>query len=101
MPWREFFVSHFGPGLLCGFTFGDWFRLLWNNRFAVDPPYWVRAALITSGSLQNSFFRFWEHGRYESAIQATEPEPPLFILGIWRSGTTHLHNLLARDPRLA
>ena len=28
-------------------------------------------------------------------------EPPLFILGIWRSGTTHLHNLLARDARLA
>ncbi|MCX2745066.1 sulfotransferase [Mangrovivirga sp. M17] len=24
--------------------------------------------------------------------------PPIFIIGHWRSGTTHLHNLLARDP---
>lgn len=101
MSWREFFVSHFGPGSLCGFTFGDWLRLLRDNRFAVDPPYWVRAALITGGSLQNSFFRSLERWRYEAAIQATQPQPPLFILGIWRSGTTHLHNLLARDARLA
>ena len=25
--------------------------------------------------------------------------PPLFILGLWRSGTTHLHYMLARDPQ--
>jgi hypothetical protein len=25
----------------------------------------------------------------------------LFILGIWRSGTTHLHNLFAQDDRFA
>lgn len=27
--------------------------------------------------------------------------PPLFILGHWRSGTTHLLNVLSRDPRFA
>ncbi len=27
--------------------------------------------------------------------------PPLFVLGHWRSGTTHLHNLLAVDGRFA
>ena len=27
--------------------------------------------------------------------------PPLFVLGHWRSGTTHLHNLLAVDERFA
>jgi len=27
--------------------------------------------------------------------------PPLFILGHWRSGTTHLHYLLAKDPKFA
>ena len=27
--------------------------------------------------------------------------PPLFILGHYRSGTTHLHNLLALDPQFA
>ena len=26
--------------------------------------------------------------------------PPVFIIGHWRSGTTHLHNLLSKDPNL-
>lgn len=30
---------------------------------------------------------------------AAAPGPPLFILGHWRSGTTHLHNLLSCDDR--
>ncbi|RME74537.1 MAG: sulfotransferase [Planctomycetota bacterium] len=25
--------------------------------------------------------------------------PPVFVIGHWRSGTTHLHNLLGKDPR--
>ncbi|MDF1574799.1 MAG: sulfotransferase [Bacteroidales bacterium] len=28
-----------------------------------------------------------------------EEHPPLFILGLWRTGTTHLHYLIARDSR--
>jgi hypothetical protein len=28
-----------------------------------------------------------------------EKDPPLFILGLWRTGTTHLHYLMAQDPR--
>jgi hypothetical protein len=28
-----------------------------------------------------------------------EDHPPVFILGLWRSGTTHLHYLMAQDPR--
>ncbi len=34
-------------------------------------------------------------------ISEAQSSPPLFILGIWRSGTTHLHNLLAKDDRFA
>lgn len=26
-------------------------------------------------------------------------KPPIFLIGHWRSGTTHLHNLLSRDPQ--
>jgi hypothetical protein len=101
MSWRELFGTHIGPGALCGVTLGDWLRLLADNRFAVDPPYWPRAAMVTAASLQNSLFRRWERWRYDGAIRATEAQPPLFVLGIWRSGTTHLHNLLARDARFA
>ncbi len=27
-------------------------------------------------------------------------EPPVFIIGHWRSGTTHLHNILCHDPQM-
>ncbi|MCI0359248.1 MAG: sulfotransferase [Planctomycetaceae bacterium] len=101
MSWQETFATRFGPGALCGLRLGDWLRLLWANRFSVDPAYWPRAAMVTAASLQNSAFAVWEHWRYDAAIRATTPQPPLFILGIWRSGTTHLHNLLARDRRFA
>lgn len=89
------------PGTLSGITLGDWLRLLAENRFAVDWPYLMRAGAITWCSVPNSLFAWYERLRYDAAIRAVEPAPPLFILGIWRSGTTHLHNLLARDKRFA
>jgi hypothetical protein len=49
----------------------------------------------------NSLVRRWEDLRHGSAIASIEVPPPLFILGIWRSGTTHLHNLLSKDDRFA
>ncbi|HYM87461.1 MAG TPA: hypothetical protein VET30_12100, partial [Pseudoxanthomonas sp.] len=66
MSWQETFATHIGPGALCGLTLGDWLRLLWANRFAVDPPYWLRAAAVTGGSVQNSVFRLWERWRYDA-----------------------------------
>jgi hypothetical protein len=101
MPWRERMAATIGPGGLCGLPLCRWLQLLRQERFAVDPPYWLRAGAITWGSVPNSLFALWERWRHEAAIQATTHVPPLFILGIWRSGTTHLHNLLARDRRLA
>jgi hypothetical protein len=88
-------VSH---NYLTGITAGDWWRLLRENRFAVDPVYWHRAAFITVASLMNSCYRFLEETRFNRAVAATPlAGPPLFILGHWRSGTTHLHNLIALD----
>ena len=34
-------------------------------------------------------------------LDAVEVKDPIFIVGHWRTGTTHLHNLLCRDPDLA
>jgi len=99
MSWRELIAGKIGPGSLCGLMLGDWLRLLADNRFAVDWPYWVRAGAISCSAVQNSVFAWYERFWYEEAIRATQPQPPLFVLGIWRSGTTHLHNLLARDER--
>ena len=45
MAWRETFLRWFGPGMLGGVTFGDWLRLLRDNRFDVAPRALIRAAL--------------------------------------------------------
>ena len=87
-----------GHNYLAGITAGDWWRLLRENKFAVDPVYWHRAAFVSAVSLLNSFYRRKEERLYHDAIAQTQiTRPPLFLLGHWRSGTTHLHNLLAQD----
>ena len=101
MSWRTVFLENLGPGGFSGATFGDWFKVLRENQFAVDAKYWPRAALISGNCGLNSLARLWEDVKYGAAVARTPVQPPLFILGIWRSGTTHLHNLLARDDRFA
>ncbi|MBT4867456.1 MAG: sulfotransferase, partial [Planctomycetaceae bacterium] len=87
-----------GHNYLAGITAGAWWRLLRENRFAVDPAYWHRAAFITAASLLNSYYCRGEERRYGQAVEDVEiTRPPLFILGHWRSGTTLLHYLLAQD----
>lgn len=81
---------------LAGITFGDWWRLLQENRFAIDPVYWHRAAFISAASLMNSWGQRQER-RFDDAVTGTTVQAPLFVLGHWRTGTTHLHNLLAQD----
>jgi hypothetical protein len=88
-------------GAFSGITLGDWLRMLRENRYSIDWPYWGRAAAITLGSVSNSVLGQWESLGFGRKIRAAKVEPPLFILGIWRSGTTHLHNLLAKDDRFA
>lgn len=42
----------------------------------------------------------YESARWGRAIREHRVEkPPIFLIGHWRSGTTHLHNLLSRDPQ--
>ncbi len=88
-------ISH---NYLAGITAADWWQLLQENRFAVAPAYWHRAAFITLTSLVNSWHLRREHRRYGEAIDKFQiTKPPLFILGHWRSGTTLLHYLFAQD----
>ena len=101
MSLRERFLIRFGAGAFAGITFGRWLRVLWENRFALDLPYWWRAAAITLASIPNTPLAAWENMLYGRKIGKAKVAPPLFILGMWRSGTTHLHNLLAQDGRFA
>jgi len=99
--WREAFVHWLAPGVVTGMPLGDWVGLLAENRFRVEPRYWPRAAFVTGASLLSSAFGLVEKAAYGRKVAATEVPPPLFVLGHWRSGTTHLHNLLAVDDRYA
>lgn len=101
LRWSQRLIKEIGPGGFSGVTFGDWLAILLRARFAVDVRYWPRAAFITANSCLNSGYRFLEWWRYSAAIGETTVAPPLFVLGYWRSGTTHLHNLLAVDDRFA
>jgi hypothetical protein len=97
---RDFIARHvFHP--LEGMTLGDWWSLLRRHRFAIDPPHWPRALVQTAVSLSNSGYSRIERMRFGRRAEAVRVQPPLFILGHYRSGTTHLHNLLALDPQFA
>ncbi len=101
MSWRETFVTSLGPGYFSGSTPSIWLRVLRENQFDVDWPYWPRALVITLGSFQNALLSGWENLVYARRVQHAKIYPPLFILGIFRSGTTLLHNLLVQDDRFA
>jgi hypothetical protein len=101
MSWQEAWLRHVGQGLFTGISFGDWLALLRENRFAVDRRYRFRAACITLNSLAHSALRWYEDRVYRPKIQGVSIQPPLFVLGHWRNGTTHLHNLLTLDTRFA
>lgn len=85
---------------MTGITFGKWMHVLAHNRFHISVAYWHRAGVITIASALNSIFAAFEKLRYGKAIRETKIiNPPLFILGHWRSGTTLLHDLLSQDDK--
>lgn len=94
--WRHTFLCHFGPGMMCGITFRQWSAL--RKTFPIDSSLWLRALSITTQSIKNSFWSKRER-RFEPLFKNVAIQPPLFILGHWRSGTTHLHNLITLDQR--
>ena len=67
----------------------------------ISLRYVPRALLIAFGSLAAQPLRLAEWIRHGRRIARTQiDQPPIFIIGHWRSGTTHLHNLFSQDPAL-
>lgn len=83
-----------------GMLLSSWLRLLARNRFAVGLTRLPMACRVTVATACNTLLACVQEGKYGRKIAATEiNEPPLFILGHWRTGTTFLHELLALDER--
>lgn len=95
------FLETFGPAVFSGMTLRPWLRVLRENDYRVAPRYFGRALTITGLALNNSLGKCIEDAVCKRSIEEAQIHPPLFILGCWRSGTTHLHNLLAKDERFA
>jgi hypothetical protein len=82
-----------------GMNLSTLMRVLLRNRGRVNWRYLPRLAfLLVMGGI-NSYLACLEQAVDGEDIAAAElVEPPIFILGYWRSGTTHLHNILNCDP---
>lgn len=77
-------------------------QVLLRHRFRVHLRYLPRLAYLLVLAAYNSYMARLEEACDGRDIAAAKlVAPPIFILGTWRSGTTHLHNLLNCDPTLA
>ncbi len=58
--------------------------------------------MIPGMAVYNSVMSGIESLRFRKQIAATTiDQPPIFVLGHWRSGSTFLHNLLTSDPQFS
>src|SRR5439155_3368254 len=75
-------------------------RLLIRNRFAVHPSCLYIAVIVTFVSIFHTFLKLVHDACYGRRVKRTVlREPPIFIIGHWRTGTTLLHELLIQDER--
>jgi hypothetical protein len=72
---------------------------LWRHRKGLHWRYFPRMAFLLVAAAWNSYMSLFEEAMNGEKIAAAElTAPPIFIIGYFRSGTTHLHNLLSCDP---
>ena len=76
-----------------------WFRLLARNRFRIGWRRWHVLLWVTAASLFHSMTRIEQWLMVGWQVKPELDNPPLFVLGHWRTGTTLLHELLVQDPR--
>ncbi len=79
---------------LIGSSVSNFFRALKSRK--VNSAYYLKVFLSAIISGITSLFMPWERIREKKTKTLTTA--PIFIIGHWRSGTTHLHNLLCQDP---
>jgi len=85
---------------ITGMNLSTLWRILARNHFQVDRCYLDRLLYLFILAGYNSVMAQFENRCNGAEIEATQIiAPPVFIVGHWRSGTTHLHNLLSCDPR--
>jgi len=101
-PSQPLKYSFFMPRIWHGMPPQVWFPLLAKNRFHISPSRLHHAIAISLFSPISAMLAMVQHLGWGRAIAQTQIEqPPVFILGHWRSGTTLLHEYLGLDPQFA
>ena len=96
--WYPFWAPRFWHGM----RVLDYLSLLKKNRFNIHPARYPMTALVGLSSTINSVLSATQRLAYGKKIAAVELEqPPIFVIGHWRSGTTMMHELLALDQQFA
>jgi hypothetical protein len=96
MARKRHFITYVEHPLASG-SFRNWLRLLGENG-GIDAEFIPRIIAVSFLTLITTPLRIYEHLRYEKVIRRTAVHPsPIFIIGHWRTGTTHLQNLLIQD----
>jgi hypothetical protein len=92
----------YSPTLWQTMTATAWWRLLRAHRFRVRAGRLPQAAVITALTATNSALGLIQSALFGARLGKVPIDPdPIFVIGHYRSGTTHLHNLLAQDERLS
>lgn len=92
MPWE--------PGLFHPLACARWsvWREVRRRYGPISARAWPALIATSASSLASASGHRKELQRLRAAVR---PDPPIFIVGHWRSGTTLLHNLLHRTGRFA
>jgi hypothetical protein len=99
-PQEKTQVRRWAPRFFQGTDAITWAKLLWRNRFGVDPKYWYIAAIVSVNSTLNLVLRWIQNGLYRDELSEVRIDnQPIFVIGHWRTGTTLLHELLIQDPQ--
>lgn len=92
-------VPWYTPRFWHGMRFRSWMNVLARNDFDVSFTKLHTASSITCISGLNSLLAGLDRLLYSKKVAKVDiTQPPVFILGHWRAGTTFLHELLIRDP---
>jgi omega-hydroxy-beta-dihydromenaquinone-9 sulfotransferase len=85
------------PHLYVGASIPALRQVLARHKGQIDRRGRLAGAVAQSAAL--SPLRRVERARTSAAVAATPVNAPVFVIGHWRTGTTHLHNLLSQDPQ--
>jgi hypothetical protein len=99
-----FKIHRYGGWLLYfwhGMRFSAWVALLRRGKFDITLNCLPNILTVTIWAPVNSLLYYISEALYGRRADARELEPPVFILGHWRTGTTLLHDLMSCDRQLA